>query len=86
MEGARLPPRAARRPPRRLGAALIALRRRTVQDMDAAHEDDPTYCAAYVNDIYANLREAELNTRHRPSTRYMARAAAAPAAAAACEL
>lgn len=41
------------------------------QDVDAQDAEDPLYCTAYVNDIYTNLRAAEM--KHRPSTRYMAR-------------
>ena len=39
------------------------------KDVDAPHGDDPLFCCAYVQDIYANLRLAE--RKHRPSTVYM---------------
>ena len=39
------------------------------KDVDAAHADDPLFCAQYVQDIYANLRVSE--HKHRPSVRYM---------------
>jgi cyclin A len=39
--------------------------------VDACHADDPLFCGAYVADIYAHLRRAEGNLRHRPNTRYM---------------
>ena len=39
------------------------------KDVDAPHGEDPLFCCAYVQDIYANLRVAE--RKHRPSTVYM---------------
>jgi cyclin A len=54
--GALLPPSAPATPP-------------DWKDVDAAHAEDPLFVGAYVGDIYAYLRTAEL--KHRPSTRYM---------------